>query len=270
MIEHRNAVNFVFWAREDFDTQVLARTLASTSLNFDLAVYECLVPLAAGTTIEIAGDALELLTRRADVTLINTVPSAMEALVRAGAVPGETRSVNLAGEALKRALVDRIFATTDVATVRNLYGPSETTTYSTWVTMTRSEGFISHIGRPIANTQVYILDEYGQPVPVGVAGEIHIGGAGVARGYLNRPELTAQRFVADPLARIPMRGCTRPATWGGGTGWEHRVSGPQRFSGEGPWLSDRVGGDRGRLAACPGVREAVVLAREDSPGASGW
>ena len=161
MIEHRNAVNFVFWACEEFDTQVLARTLASTSLNFDLAVYECLVPLAAGTTIEIAGDALELLTRRADVTLINTVPSAMEALVRAGAVPGETRSVNLAGEALKRALVDRIFATTDVATVRNLYGPSETTTYSTWVTMTRSEGFISHIGRPIANTQVYILDEYG-------------------------------------------------------------------------------------------------------------
>jgi non-ribosomal peptide synthetase component F len=108
--------------------------------------------------------------------------------------------VNLAGKPLKRGLVERIFATTEGETVCNLYGPSETTTYSTWVAMRRGEGFVSHIGRPIANTRIYILDVNGEPAPIGVASELYIGGAGVARGYLNRPELTAERFVRDPFA----------------------------------------------------------------------
>src|SRR5437763_12646862 len=81
--------------------------------------------------------------------------------------------------------------------------PSETTTYSTWAVIRRAEPFATNIGRPIANTRIYILDAQGQPVPIGVAGEIHIGGAGVARGYLNRPELTAERFVADPFTSEP-------------------------------------------------------------------
>src|SRR6266566_3938896 len=77
--------------------------------------------------------------------------------------------------------------------------PSEPTTYSTWVSMKRGESLAMHIGRPIANTRVYILDGHGEPVPVGVMGELYIGGAGVARGYLNRPELTAEKFLRDPF-----------------------------------------------------------------------
>jgi len=120
--------------------------------------------------------------------------------------------VNLAGEVLKKELVDRIFADSSVEQVCNLYGPSETTTYSSWISMPRAEGFIPSIGRPISNTQFYILDAYRQCVPIGVTGEIYIGGAGVARGYLNRPELTAERFVPDPSTLIRMRVYTGPGT----------------------------------------------------------
>src|SRR5439155_410843 len=120
-----------------------------------------------------------------DVTLINTVPSAMQALVDRGNIPRAIRRVNLAGEALKRELVERIFTTTAAAAVCNLYGPSETTTYSTWVAIRPGEAV--HIGRPIANTRVYVLDGQCRPVPIGVVGELYIAGAGLARGYGRRP-----------------------------------------------------------------------------------
>ncbi|WP_033058582.1 non-ribosomal peptide synthetase, partial [Sinorhizobium arboris] len=85
-------------------------------------------------------------------------------------------------------------------TICNLYGPSETTTYSTWICMPRGQAVVETVGRPIANTRIYVLDDHGQPVPFGAAGELYISGAGVARGYLNRPELTAERFLADPFS----------------------------------------------------------------------
>src|SRR4029079_4129664 len=136
---------------------------------------------------------------------INTVPSAISGLLEAGGIPASTRVVNLAGEALKKELVERIFARSTVQCVCNLYGPSETTTYSTWIVMPREQGFNPTIGHPIADTQIYILYQHRQLVPVGVVGEIYIGGAGVARGYLNRAELTAERFVEDPFTPGPAR-----------------------------------------------------------------
>src|SRR5438270_2725443 len=198
-IEHLNTVNFISWSQSSFTSSALERTLFSTSLNFDLAVFECFVPLACGAMVRIVPNALELARTQVDVTLINTVPSAMSSLVEAGRVPQTVHTINMAGEPLQRALVEKIFATTQVSAVCNLYGPSETTTYSTWVAMPRNEGFVSHIGRPIANTRIYILDAHGEPVPLGVTGELYIGGAGVARGYLNRPELTAEKFLKDPF-----------------------------------------------------------------------
>src|SRR5262249_36874948 len=173
MIEHRNTVNFLSWAKAVFSREALARTLFCTSINFDLAVYELFLPLAVGTSVVVVENALAVAQESA--TLLNTVPSAMQMLVDSGGVPETVRTVNLAGEALRGELVDRIFGATQVEEIHNLYGPSETTTYSTWVRMRRAEGFAPTIGRPIANTRVYILDVYGEPVPEGVAGELHIG-----------------------------------------------------------------------------------------------
>ncbi|WP_218187542.1 non-ribosomal peptide synthetase [Pseudomonas sp. SHC52] len=203
MIEHRNARNFLDWALRSFSAQTLERSLFSTSINFDLSVFECFAPLSCGGTLELVDDALALLDQRPDLSLLNTVPSALDALLRADALSASLECVNLAGEALSRTLVERLFADSAVRQVNNLYGPTETTVYSTWVSMDRDRGFQPHIGRPIDNTQVHVLDEALQPLPVGVPGELYIGGAGVGRGYHRRPELTRERFLADPFSSDP-------------------------------------------------------------------
>ncbi|MCE0465012.1 AMP-binding protein, partial [Pseudomonas uvaldensis] len=106
--------------------------------------------------------------------------SALKALLESGGLGEGVDTVNVAGEALKRSLVEALFEQTSVKRLCNLYGPSETTTYSSWVSMAREDGFVPHIGKPVANTQFYLLDEHRQPVPLGVPGEMYIGGAGVA------------------------------------------------------------------------------------------
>jgi non-ribosomal peptide synthetase component F len=134
-----------------------------------------------------------------EVTLVNTVPSAMAELVRSARLPPAVRTVNLAGEALSGSLVDKIYQNSSVRNVYDLYGPSEDTTYSTFAL--RTVGGIVTIGRPIANTQAYLLDEQLQPVPIGSPGELYLGGDRLARGYLNRPELTAEKFVPNPFSQ---------------------------------------------------------------------
>jgi acyl-coenzyme A synthetase/AMP-(fatty) acid ligase/acyl carrier protein len=201
------------------------------------------------------------------VTLINTVPSAISALLDAQGIPASALTVNLAGEPLKRALVERIFSETPAQFVANLYGPTETTTYSTWVRMTKADGFVSHIGRPVANTQVYLLDGRGHPVPVGVTGELYIGGAGVARGYLNQPELSAERFIADPFggsAEARMYRTGDLGRWRGDGTIEYLGRNDHQVKIRG--FRIELGEIEARLAACAGVREAVVIAREDAPG----
>ena len=200
MIEHRNVLNFIGWSLGHFSAAQLARTVLATSINFDLAVFETFVPLCAGATVVMVQNVLAFEPAAAGgATLLNTVPSAMAALLDTGRPLAPLRALNLAGEVLSEALCARIFATGAVDAIENLYGPTETTTYSTRARIVRGQPFVAHIGRPIANTRVYILDPQGRVQPVGVAGDIWIGGAGVARGYLNRPELTQQRFRADPF-----------------------------------------------------------------------
>ncbi|GAB2879590.1 hypothetical protein GCM10027277_55990 [Pseudoduganella ginsengisoli] len=265
MLTHRNGVNFIAWALSAFTAQQLERTLWATSLNFDLHVYECYVPLSCGATITIVDNALALLRTETDATLLNTVPSAIEALANAGAIPATARTINMAGEALKRSLVEKLFATTAADTVCNLYGPSETTTYSTWTAMNRATGYVPHIGRPIANTTVYVLDAQLQPAPVGVAGELYIGGDGVARGYLNRPELTAERFVADPFVDGAVMYKTGDlGRWLADGNIEYL--GRNDFQVKIRGFRVEPGEIEARLAACAGVREALVIAREDQPG----
>ncbi|HET6974042.1 MAG TPA: amino acid adenylation domain-containing protein [Pyrinomonadaceae bacterium] len=204
-IEHRSAVAFIHWAKEVFSIEHLAGLLASTSICFDLSIFEIFVPLCVGGKIIIAAQALELPTLSAaeEVTLINTVPSAMTELVRLHAVPDSVRVVNLAGEPLPNALVQSIYQQAGIEQVLNLYGPSEDTTYSTWTLVEKGSTEAPTIGRPIANTQAYLLDAHLQLVPVGVVGELCLGGHGLARGYLNVPELTAERFIPDPFSTEP-------------------------------------------------------------------
>jgi len=203
-ITHYSAATFIRWAQEVFDPAQLSGVLASTSVCFDLSVFEIFVPLSVGGKVILAANALELPSLAAEeVTLVNTVPSAMAELVRMGGVPSTVRTVNLAGEALQNSLVQRIYELGSVERVLNLYGPSEDTTYSTWALIEKGSERVPPIGRPVANTRLYVLDGALGPVPVGVAGELYIGGCGLARGYLNRPELTAERFVPDLFSEGP-------------------------------------------------------------------
>ncbi len=198
-IEHHSAATLVHWARDVYSNEELSGVLAATSICFDLSIYEIFLTLASGGTILLVPNALGLvdLAHPERVTLINTVPSAIEELLRLEAIPASVRTINLAGEPLPARLVDKLYDTTAVEKVFDLYGPSEDTTYSTYVL--RKKHGPQTIGRPIANTQVFILNAQQRLQPIGVPGELHIAGDGLARGYLYRPELTQEKFVANPF-----------------------------------------------------------------------
>ncbi|QHG87430.1 non-ribosomal peptide synthetase [Xanthomonas cucurbitae] len=267
MVEHRNTVNLLIWAHRSFAPSVLANTLFSTSLNFDLSVYECFVPLTCGGAITVVDNLLALQAGSDGITLINTVPSALKAVLESSGLSPDVHTVNVAGEPLKRQLVEDLFARTQVRRLCNLYGPSETTTYSSWVTMEREDGFVAHIGRPVANTQFYLLDAHRQPVPIGVIGEIYIGGAGVARGYLNQPALTDERFLPDPFSAAAGARMYRSGDQG-----RWRADGAIEFLGRNDHqvkirgFRIELGEIEARLSAHAQVRECVVVALEASGG----
>jgi amino acid adenylation domain-containing protein/non-ribosomal peptide synthase protein (TIGR01720 family) len=198
-IEHRSVAALIDWARQVFPPEDLAGVLFSTSVCFDLSIFELFVPLSLGGAAILVENALHLpgLASPLPVTLVNTVPSVIAELVRVGGIPPTVRTINLAGEPLPSALVEQVYQQTTVLRVFDLYGPSEDTTYSTFAL--RRPGGPATIGRPLANTQIYLLDANRQLVPIGVPGEIYISGAGLARGYLHRPDLTEERFVPNPF-----------------------------------------------------------------------
>ena len=196
-ITHQSPVTLMYWAREIYSAAELTGVLASTSICFDLSVFEIFVPLSWGGCVILADHALQLpeLPAAAQVTLVNTVPSAARELLRLNGISASVQTVNLAGEPLPKSLVDALYQQSTIQRVYNLYGPSEDTTYSTFTLIPPHSQQAPTIGKPIANTQVYILDQNLQPVPIGVPGEIYLSGAGLARGYWKRPELTAERFI---------------------------------------------------------------------------
>jgi amino acid adenylation domain-containing protein len=200
-VTHRSVLALLAWSAGLFVREDLAGVLASTSICFDISVFELFAPLTRGGRIVLVEDALALaeLEVASEVTLVNTVPSAMRELVRLGAVPSSVRTVNLAGEPLSRALAEAVYAVPGVERLFDLYGPSEDTVYSTWSRVGRGDAAEPLIGRPIANTRAYVMDAQLRPAPFGVNGELLLGGMGLARGYLNRPDLTAERFVPDPF-----------------------------------------------------------------------
>ena len=266
-IEHRATMNFVTWAREVFTKADLAGVLFSTSVCFDLSVFEMFVPLAAGGAVIVVPNALALTTlpSRDLVTLINTVPSVMAELLRSGTVPASVRTVNLAGEALPASLVDEIYSKTQASRIYNLYGPTETTTYSTYTLVPRG-GRVT-IGRPISHTQAYVLDSRGQLAPIGVGGELYLAGAGLARGYHDRRDLTDERFVANPFDGAPGARMYRTGDrcrWlaDGTLEYLGRLDHQVKIRG----LRIELGEIEAVLARHPAVLHCVVVAREVTPG----
>ncbi len=267
-ITHRSATIFLAWACRVFSAEEFRGVLASTSICFDLSVFEMFAPLSCGGTVIVADNALELLRLPAtpEVTLVNTVPSAMTELLRMGGVPASVRTVNLAGEPLKAALVQGIYQMGHVDRVYNLYGPTEDTTYSTFTLVPRDTVRVT-IGRPIANTQAYVLDAHLEPVPIGVPGELYLGGDGLSRGYLHRPDLTAQRFVQspfsdDPSARIYRTGDRVRYLPNGELDYLGRTDHQVKVRG----YRIELGEIEAKLLSHAAVREVVVVVREDSPG----
>ncbi|HEY9856592.1 MAG TPA: amino acid adenylation domain-containing protein, partial [Stenomitos sp.] len=200
-IEHRSAVAMLHWAQETYPAEELEGTLAATSISFDLSVYELFLPLSLGHKVILAENALQLPTLPAaqEVTLVNTVPSAIAELLRSESIPSSVRVINLAGEPLPNSLAQQLYQLDHVEKVYNLYGPSEDTTYSTYALIQKGVKTTCPIGRPLPNTQLYVVDQTSNLVPVGVPGELWIGGDGLARGYLNRPELTEEKFIPNPF-----------------------------------------------------------------------
>jgi len=266
-IEHGSAVAFVSWAHGVFGPADLSGVLAATSICFDLSIFEIFGTLLAGGTVIVADNALSLadLPARSEVTLVNTVPSAAAELLRSAGIPTSVRTVSLAGEPLPEQTVLRLYDLPHVERVYNLYGPSETTTYSTYA-LTTPRAWTPIIGRPIANTRAYVLDEHLEPTPLGVRGELYLAGAGVARGYLGRPELTAERFLPDPF----WHDGSRMYKTGDVVRW--RASGELEYFGRNDHqvklrgFRIELGEIEAALRRQASVADAAALVREDVPG----
>ncbi|MBV9182199.1 MAG: amino acid adenylation domain-containing protein, partial [Acidobacteria bacterium] len=266
-LEHHSAVTFIRWAQTVFTAHELAGVLLSTSICFDLSIFEIFVPLSVGGKLIVVQNALYLPTAQAkdEVTLINTVPSAIAELVRMKAVPDAVKTINLAGEALPDSLVNEIYASTAVEKVYNLYGPTEDTTYSTY-TLTRPNRHVT-IGKPLPNTQAYVLDAQLNPRPIGVPGELYLAGEGLARGYYGRSDLTAERFVRNPFssevnARMYRTGDLCRWLADGNLEYLGRLDQQIKLRG----FRIELGEIEGALASHAQVRQALVIAREDRPG----
>ncbi|UQA92486.1 non-ribosomal peptide synthetase [Streptomyces halobius] len=279
VVQHASVTNLLTWARTEFTAQELSRVLASTSLNFDVSVFEMFAPLVSGGSIDIVKDLLTL-TDHPDHTwngsLISAVPSAFAPILHTHTTNTRTPAADtvvLAGEALTAHAVRDIRQALPHARIANIYGPTEATVYTTaWTadttgtTGTEADGTAPPIGRPIANARTYVLDANLQPVPTGVTGELYLAGTGLARGYLNRPDLTAERFIADPYgepgARMYRTGDM--ARWRADGTLEYVARADHQVKVRG--FRIELGEIESVLAEHPDVAQVAVIVREDRPG----
>jgi amino acid adenylation domain-containing protein/non-ribosomal peptide synthase protein (TIGR01720 family) len=278
MIQHGGLSNYLSWCTAAYRLEEGWGAPVHSSLGFDLTVTSLLSPLLAGRVVTLLPHGREMeelegaFRSGVGFSLVKLTPTHLEALnqlLPADAADRSTRALIIGGEALGRTSLS--FWRTHAPEVRliNEYGPTETVVGCCVHEVSSGEEpetFVP-IGRPIANTKVYVLDGHMRAVPAGVPGELHIGGAGLARGYLNRPELTAEKFVPDPFASIPGLSLYRS-----GDVAEWLPEGSLRFWGR---RDDQVkirgfrvelGEIESLLRQHASVRQAAVLAREDAPG----
>ncbi|HHP7244180.1 MAG TPA: amino acid adenylation domain-containing protein [Elainellaceae cyanobacterium] len=206
-VTHKNVVNFLVAMQREFQVRPSDILLSVTSISFDIAVLELFLPLITGARVVIAnrqvamdGQQLSRYLTTSNATFMQATPATWRLLLASGWQGNAQLKILCGGEALSRDLANQLLE--KGTNVWNLYGPTETTIWSTVHKVDATE-LLNHtvaIGRPIGNTQVYVLASSGHPVPLGIPGELHIAGMGVAQGYLNRPKLTAEKFVSHPQA----------------------------------------------------------------------
>ncbi|WP_160311001.1 amino acid adenylation domain-containing protein, partial [Streptomyces sp. 150FB] len=269
VIEQRSVVNLTSWAACGLGADRLTRVHASTSLNFDVSVFEMISPLLAGGRIDVLRDLLALgegIAERRALGLVSGVPSVFAALLERGELGAGISTVVMAGEAISPVVARKVRSVLPESRIANCYGPTEATVYATsWYTDAEVPDSVP-IGRPVTNTRVYVLDTGLSPVAVGVAGELYVAGAQLARGYLGRAGLTAERFVADPFG-VPG---TRMYRTGDLVKWN--ADGVLEFVGRAD-AQVKVRGFRiepgeveAVLAGHDQVAQAAVMGREDQPG----
>ena len=270
MIEHRNVTAFLYWALNEFTYDEYEEMIASTSMCFDLSVFEFFLPLITGARVIILKSSLDLddYLKTGSATMINTVPSALKHLVSVTKKRHRVKAINLAGEPLKLNLVKEAYDKLDVAVIRNLYGPTEDTTYSTGFRIPKEFTRQPLIGKPVDNTRVYILDESLKLVPIGVKGEIYLSGDQLARGYWKAPEKTSERFIPNPYSE----GGAYPFVYKTGDLGSWQPDGNIVFHGRVDYQV-KIRGNRiemGEIEAClaghPEVDDVVVIDRDDEEG----
>ena len=271
VVPHRAVVNFLVSMAREPGLHADDVLVAVTTLSFDIAVLELQLPLSVGATVVIAGreesidgHALGALLERTRATVMQATPVTWRLLLESGWQGRPGFKALVGGESLPKDLADQLIATG--VELWNMYGPTETTVWSTCARIPDTSNGIT-IGRPIANTTVHILDAHQHLCPIGVAGELYIGGEGVTLGYWSRPELSAAQFIPDPFRSVPGARLYRTgdrARWRADGTLEHlgrldvqvKIRGYRIEPGE-----IEVG-----IARHPSVCEAVVIAREDVPG----
>jgi amino acid adenylation domain-containing protein len=283
-IPHQAIINFLAAMIRQLGLEVSDTLLAVTPVSFDIVGLELFLPLVAGARVVLAsrevareGERLGLALVEHGTTMMQATPSTWRLLLEADGLARSTLRVLCGGETLPPDLARQLLDLR--GGVWNLYGPTETTIWSTLYPVVSGDGPLP-IGRPIANTQIYLLDSNLQPVPIGVPGELYIGGEGLARGYWRRPDLTAERFIPNPFVgtgqepgpvpRPPVREGTR--LYRTGDLARYRPDGTLEYLGR---MDSQVklrgyriepGEIEARLLDHPAVQDCIVIAREDEPG----
>ncbi|HEY0055307.1 MAG TPA: amino acid adenylation domain-containing protein, partial [Pedobacter sp.] len=265
MIEHGNAFSFLKWCHQEFSNSSFETVYATTSICFDLSVFELFYPLTVGKEIRILENGLDIkkyLSKDSSV-LINTVPSVVDSLLNENFDLSLAPVINMAGEPIPLHILQRL--DTDRTEVRNLYGPTEDTTYSTVYRLKKNAPIL--IGKPISNSFIYILNQDNELSPIGVSGEICIGGSGLARGYLNQLELTDKKFLIDPInpnsgSKIYKTGDLGRWLPDGNIEYLNRIDYQVKIRG----YRIELGEIENALMNHSAVKQAVVLAKEDGAG----